>query len=352
MSSDNNSTDGAQNQHYVPKFILRNFLQNEDKERVSVFEKSTGRGFITQIKNIMAERRFHEFAVDDDHYASFEGAAGKMEDLIIGTYSRIVEQGKLDRSDEERSYLGFFLAFQFLRTRASRDKFLELEQQLSDKLCKDGQTLEDISGLGYAPSTEDDLKAQHIDFIQSSIKEFTEIIAGKDFLLMSAPAGRAFYLGDNPVSLHNSLKPRSDFWGNIGLSVKGIELYMPLSSKLMLCAWCPSIIEGLRRTQIQQAKEAKATAFSGVTAGKITMLQMKEYLEYTDRIVTPVTELITNFDSGMPILCDSNNMDFNNSLQMNYARQFVICKNSDFALARKFLDSSSEHDHKGFGSIV
>lgn len=42
--------DGAQNQHYVPKFILRNFLSNEAKEQVTVFDKETGRCFPSNIK--------------------------------------------------------------------------------------------------------------------------------------------------------------------------------------------------------------------------------------------------------------------------------------------------------------
>ncbi len=33
----------AQNQHYVPDFILRHFLSNEKKEQVTVFQKPTGK---------------------------------------------------------------------------------------------------------------------------------------------------------------------------------------------------------------------------------------------------------------------------------------------------------------------
>ena len=54
----------AQNQHYVPQFILRQFLSNQKKEQVTVFDKKTGKIFITGIRNIMAERRFNNFTFE------------------------------------------------------------------------------------------------------------------------------------------------------------------------------------------------------------------------------------------------------------------------------------------------
>ena len=65
----------AQNQHYVPKFVLRQFLTEGDGGRVHVYDKHTDRAFVTSIRNIMAERRFNEFAFDEDYIASFEPVA-------------------------------------------------------------------------------------------------------------------------------------------------------------------------------------------------------------------------------------------------------------------------------------
>ena len=46
----------AQNQHYVPKFILRHFLSDPAKERVSVFRKSTQRGLVTPMNGVQRIR--------------------------------------------------------------------------------------------------------------------------------------------------------------------------------------------------------------------------------------------------------------------------------------------------------
>ena len=192
---------GAQNQHYVPKFVRRNFLSNQEKEQVSVFTKSTGNGFDTSIKNIMAERRFHDFNIDDDFIASFEESICRIEDQVLPTYQKIVENRQLDFTEDERANLALLISFQFLRTRAHRDMISRMESELVEHVENMGGKAEKIEG--YEPLTDDRLKAQLIALLRKSILEYTKIIAGKDFLLMSAAKGRSFYLADNPVCLHN-----------------------------------------------------------------------------------------------------------------------------------------------------
>lgn len=65
----------AQNQHYVPKHILRQFLSDPGSEQVTVYDKHEERTFTTSIKNVMAERRFNDFAFDDEWIISFEPLA-------------------------------------------------------------------------------------------------------------------------------------------------------------------------------------------------------------------------------------------------------------------------------------
>ncbi len=113
----------AENQHYVPKLILRNFLQNEEKEQVSVLSKSKKREFITSIKNIMAERRFNEFRVNKDFLASFEDTASKLEGEVAPIYRKVVETRRLPEGAQQKALMAIFVAFQFVRTRGFRDQF-------------------------------------------------------------------------------------------------------------------------------------------------------------------------------------------------------------------------------------
>ncbi|MGO9422797.1 DUF4238 domain-containing protein [Roseiarcus sp.] len=49
----------AETHHYVPRFVLRQFLSNVPKEHVSVYDKREDKQFVTSIKTIMSERRFN-----------------------------------------------------------------------------------------------------------------------------------------------------------------------------------------------------------------------------------------------------------------------------------------------------
>lgn len=327
--------NGAQNQHYVPKFILRNFLSDEAKEQVSVFSKRTRKGFVTSIRNIMAERRFHEFAIDDEFIASFEEGICKIEDMVLPAYRNVLQNRRLDNTVEEKANLAVFIAFQMIRTRQQRQQFADIEAQLSEHLKKRGANIEDIEG--YTPLTEERLTQEHIEFIKHSTGEFAQIIAQKDFVLLQAARGRSFYLGDNPVCLHNN-EPRAPFQGNVGLAVKGIEIYLPMSADLMLAAWCPSLIEGIRRERDRQNLVHKGELLQRLGRGEITAEQMRWQRSIAEDMQKPVDTMLDCFATGRPSLLQDASMDYCNSLQMSFAREFVICKRGDFKLAKRFTD--------------
>lgn len=93
----------AQNQHYVPKFVLRQFLSDPAKERVAVYDKHEDRTFITSIKNVMAERRFHDFDFDEEWRASFEPVATGAENMVLPAYRQVLEERRLDEAPEQKA---------------------------------------------------------------------------------------------------------------------------------------------------------------------------------------------------------------------------------------------------------
>ncbi|MER8646700.1 DUF4238 domain-containing protein [Mesorhizobium sp. M1252] len=323
----------AENQHYVPKFILRQFLSDEKNERVSVFDKHTGKTFVTSIRNMMAERRFNDFTFDDEWLASFEPIACAAEDQALPSYRKVLKDRRLNNSPEQKAALAMMLAFQLLRTKATRDQWQTIEEALVKKVEESGGRMQDVRGWeDWQPMTEDRLKREHLLSIQGSIGDYAQIIAAKDFVLAEPAPGRSFYLGDHPVCLANALDcgPR----GNLGLAVQGIEIYMPLASDLMLCAFCPSIIEGLRGTH-KRAKEARqAEAVSRVMKGELSTAGMRQLLDSARATERPVEELLSAPTEGRLITSNDDNMDYYNSLQTSYAYRYVVCQKADFALAK------------------
>jgi hypothetical protein len=253
--------NNPKNQHYVPRFILRNFLVNNAKERVSVYDKHDDRVFTMSIDNIMAENRFHDFAFQD-WIVSFEPVMTKFENMVLPVYQRVVETRRLEGSPEERAALAFLMAFQFVRTKTSRYRMENVQQKLTQKLESMGLDVEGIEG--WEPPTEERLKQADLMGIRESLPEFAAAICNKDFSLAQAAPGRSFYLGDHPVCMHNA-RP-TDFFGNIGLAVPGIEIYLPLSADLLLCAWCPTILEEIRQNRDALLQKRSNLNCSGFTS--------------------------------------------------------------------------------------
>lgn len=325
----------AQQQHYVPKFILRQFLSEQDGERVAVYDKHDDKTFVTSTKNIMAERRFNDFAFDDEYMASFEPVACRAEDAMFPAYRQVIEERRLDGTPEQTGALAMLLAFQFVRTKANRQMWADMEALIVDVVESSGGRMQDVNGWDdWKPATEDTLKRDHLTSIRHSLLEFAQIIAEKDFLLAEASPGRSFYLGDNPVALAND----NDFgpYGNIGLALPGIQIYLPLTSELMLCAWCPTILGEIGDRLSASKSEGRGEALKRVMAGQLTPAQMKAVIEQIEVLEAPHEAMLTAVAEGRPIASTGDNMDYYNSLQTRSATRYIVCQQADFKLARRF----------------
>ena len=319
----------AQNQHYVPKFILRQFLADAAKEQVHVYDKHSDRSFTTSIKNIMAERRFNDF-VFEDWIVSFEGIACGIESLVLPCYQRVVERRQLDRTPQEKVDLAFLIAFQMLRSKGHREFSIALEDELRQRIESQGGRMEDIQG--WSPSTEDSIKQEHLTFMREHISEFATVIAQKDFVLIAGMPSRSFYLGDSPVCLYN----HRDFgpYGNLGLAVEGIQIYMPLSADLMVGAWCPTVATESCKMLDDAKKMIEGQALSAMMAGRIGAAQMRQQLDES-RANFQIAEVMHKaIAEGRPIESVDATMDFYNSMQLAHAHRYVVSREGDFALAR------------------
>ena len=331
----------AQNQHYVPKFILRQFLAASAKERVHVYDKHDDRAFATSIKNIMAERRFNEFTYDDDYIASFEPVACGAEDQVLPAYREVLVERRLSDSPQQKGALAVFLAFQLLRTKAQRDQWQAMEEELVNTVEGAGGRVQDMKGWeDWQPSTEDGLKRDHLTSIQGFLGQFAQIIAMKNFLLMEAAPGTSFYIGDNPVVRANS----RDFgaYGNLGLAVEGIEIYMPLSADLLLCAWCPSLLGEVGRNLERARHDCQIQALRRVALGQLDAAGMKRALDEFAVRTQWSQELLTRAAEGRPVSSTPDNMDYYNSLQTSWAYRHLISRDADFELARQI---NRKHPH-------
>ncbi|MFY1018020.1 DUF4238 domain-containing protein [Ectopseudomonas khazarica] len=312
------SNDGmAINQHYVPQFLLRNFSFGK-KDYLWCFDKKTGRKFQTGVRNVAAERGFYNF--DGDAGAgSLEPYMGRIEDLSAPLIKRIVRERSIkDVSDQERRVLSAFFAAQFLRTNAQREMIEDSISQFKRRLLAMGVADEDLvrGGMGEPEKLAKKISLQNL----LEINEYAPYFYGRDWHLSVAPKTGGVYIGDNPVVLHNST-PADGPWGNLGLALSGVELYISLSDELILSMWCPSILE---RFRLAQAKSLSLTELEKVRHKEKIALNSKRLEDLT------VAKLVR---------LEEENVTHHNYLQVMYAERYIYSSKDNFDLVERIINS-------------
>jgi hypothetical protein len=309
----------AKVQHYVPQFLLKNF-GNGKKNQLHVFDKSSGRSFPTNAKNIACESRFYDFRIEDVE-ATLEPKLSELESLAKPLFDRILDQDSVEVFDvNERALMCSFLAVQFTRTKSFREQWLSLPEMLGERLkqmVKSPEELKHIANYITAP-TENEAKRQTAQFIINAPSDFGPHFANKTWHLLSTTKKNPFYISDNPLTLQN-MKDLKQF-GNLGLAVQGIEIYFPISPTRALALWCPTL---------KQAILAKAHSFKS----------KRNFFSGPYEISDQLKKLISALESGKPIEYASENVINFNALQISHAERYIFSNAADFTLPQKMISA-------------
>lgn len=310
-------------QHYVPRFILKQFCEKNDQ--IWVFDKHKGIKFKTNIKNIAAENGFYDFEISGQK-ATLELSISEIEGQASEVLRKIVKNKKLSVIDDnEKNFLSHFFSLQFVRTKQWRHMWGGLNNEIMRAFFKKDSGSEDIEEI--KESDDEDTKLQHMQSIQDS-DEFAPAFLNKTWVLLESTKRNGFWISDNPISFQNNNKFGP--YGNIGLNVTGIEIYVPLSKNLSLGLWCPSIKENFKKA-ISQYKILSSVA--------------PEMLPKIIPNPKSIEGIIEGMDKGVPISSTMDNIINYNSLQVSFASRFVFSNNNDFSLAEKMIKTDPDLIH-------
>jgi hypothetical protein len=336
----------AQHQHYVPQLLLRGFLSRDpalaSKEQVHVFDLESERAFTPPIWKIMGERRFNDFWLDEQNLATVEPATGRIETHITPVIERIRREKRLERSPDEISDLALLMAFQFIRTKKMRLLPERLNKQILTHVERMGLDPKKVQGL--EDWDEEALKRAHVRQQVRGLAEYAEIIAEKEFFLMKAPERCSFYLGDHPVVLHNDEPPRGRM-GRLGLGAPYIQIYLPISADVMLCAYDKAVLGQLMRNHDGQMRGFQIEALGMIRRGQITASQMKDMLDGL-KPLDMTTPLIRAIRSGDAVEIGPEQVQCYNSLQAFQAHRFVVDPDGKFDVAREMISDRKESEAK------
>lgn len=303
-----------------------------------MFDKKNSRTFSTNTKNVASENGFYDFKLEDGNQYTWEIILSKLEGDASVIIEKIINDKSLNNlSVEQRKSLALFLAVQFVRTKGSRETFKDMVLQISEVISSrfggqsdffSEESVQNIVSKEY-------LKRYTADSLSDVIDVYLPHFLNKIWTLYEAPKGESFYIGDNPVSLFNLL-PSSQFGeSNVGLALKGIEIYLPISSKYFIVLHCPEMISDLEN----KVKFARSRSFYFFDR------------EENNKKISDTEKLLSNILSGNSHKIDSDNMAHCNSLQVMYSESYVFSSMKNFDLAMRMIKEDKKY-MRGIRGVV
>jgi hypothetical protein len=299
-------------QHYVPQFLLRNFCAGE-KPKIWAFDKNTGKSFETNVRNVAGEREFYDLSVGDatlsleEGLSKLETQAGTVIDRIIGARSLGV------LSDDDRALLAVFVSTQMQRGPNPRQSMLAMNQELR-RVLKGRFGIEDGD---FPELTAGEAKSMTMKSLTEPQK-FAEHILNKAWLMFETSSSHPFFIGDSPVTLQNNTQPKGPLRGNLGLAVRGIEIYLPISSTFTLAFFCRSHEEMIR---------------DGVERMRSTMVRNPSHpMGFGDLLSWRRASR-----TGVALPSSPDNVLNHNSLQVRHAERYVFSSQPDFELVESMI---------------
>lgn len=303
-------------QHYVPRFLLRNFTKG-DKQQIWVYDKQTRKSYRTNIKNVAAENGFYDLEIEDISI-TLEPHLGRLETNSSKLISRVIEDGSIAwLSITDRIVLSAFILAQQIRTKHLRENMLHMDKAFQEKISEMGLGPDQIEN--YRPLREEGARLLSIKMLTDQEGLVRHIIE-KEWMLLKGRPDNPFYISDNPIALQNTFGPRK----TLGLAVEGIEIYLPISSTFTIAMYCPSITnkirEGYRRYK-----------HVSMTMPWIANTVFKDDPFYLEKMVTALNE-------GVAAECVDDNILNLNYLQVQNAERQVYCEQESFWLVKDMLE--------------
>ena len=223
-------------QHYVPRFILRNF--SHDDRSISLMVLSSGQridhaGIRSQCK--------HDYFYGKQE--GIENAFQKQEGLVSRILKNLNPSELENKNEEELAAIITFIHYQNFRTLSSTKMIQNFINTMMKPLLKKQVSLNPAI-------SQDDLEKAKIGlgnpqiFLLKQAYETLPVILDLEikFIVTDKPPG--FVISDNPVVAYNQFvehhKALKKYTSITGLAAKGLQFYMPISPNICIALYDPT----------------------------------------------------------------------------------------------------------------
>ncbi len=227
-------------QHYVPRFLLKNFSTNKRTVRGIALESR-----IAFEKGGIAEQCYEDYFYGKD--GELENSFAAEEGKIAGLLQDLSQEGLESIPVDDLRSIVFFMHYQHYRTFSAAEYVDNLADAHAKALIKTALpiTLEN----GHVV-TEGDLDLVEVKSPMPQITSlhlaagFTPLLLDLEikFLLRGDLPG--FMISDNPVAFYNQfMEHHGDLRqcrGSTGLAVKGLQMFLPVSPNVCIAVYDPT----------------------------------------------------------------------------------------------------------------
>jgi hypothetical protein len=237
-------------QHYVPQMILRKFSANESTVSLLVLRRDL------RVDSAPINRQCYEdyfYGADQVMEESFRIQEDKVA-AILGDLSR---QRLTSLRDDDLHELKLFLHYQYARTRGAAESLSNFGAAFVEAAIRGSRVL---NGGSTPPRPEENVRVRMNSPQEQSIWlacKTTPMMLDLAVKFLVTERGPGFVIADHPVVTYNQFAEHHPTLRHCptssGLALKGIQLFMPLSSSVTLAVYDPatyqyggrSIVSGL-----------------------------------------------------------------------------------------------------------
>ena len=186
-------------QHYVPRFLLKNFCTRAGKVYVYDIKTSTVR--LQHPKKIAFANHMYTLDLKGTEPEALEKALAKVESKTAPLVRDLINGKQLSLlSQEERISLAVFIACQLPRVYKIRS-YLESVKGVRQRISMDerGARIKITKG-------PNDPRLAHVTLIHYAAYNISPMILGMAWLLIRPADGETFTISDNPVTIYNTVE--------------------------------------------------------------------------------------------------------------------------------------------------
>lgn len=227
------------NQHYIPKFYLRNFSFKGNKKQIGIYNLNSSFFYSTaKLKTQGSQDFFYGYdGVIEDNLSKIEG-------VLASTIHEVIQESKIPKNDSD-SYLNLlsFIALTHLRNPVAVAMVKGHSEKMRKLLLEDNPETDIDKFIPIVPHSE------AIEIALSALNSVIDVISDLNCKLLINKTDKPFITSDFPVIKYNMfLEQRKWQFSMTGYGTVGLQIFLPLNSKYSLLFFDPRVYKvGFRK---------------------------------------------------------------------------------------------------------